>query len=98
MTVWEWSEHKPEFALMLEQAEALAAARWLDQIEQAASDGNWQAAAWKLERRFPDVYGQPKVRHEVTGPNGGSIPVEFVARTAIAEITAGSVTDSGSAE
>jgi hypothetical protein len=98
-TTWcEWINTKPGFAELVEKAEAKASQRWLALIERAAEDGNWQAAAWKLERRYPDFYGQPKVRHEVTGPNGGNIPVEFIARTAIAEVAAGSIADSRSAE
>ena len=27
-------------------------------ITQSAIDGTWQAAAWKLERRYPDKYGR----------------------------------------
>src|SRR5262249_9114159 len=38
----------------VKKAEAEAAVRWLARIEQAAEEGVWQAAAWKLERRFPE--------------------------------------------
>lgn len=94
-TIWEWTKSKPEFAEMVENAEAVAAAHWLDQIESAAADGNWQAAAWRLERRYPDTYGQPKVKHEVSGPSGRPIPVRvFDAATVFSEIAAGSDTDS----
>ena len=27
-------------------------------IDNAAIDGTWQAAAWKLERRYPDEWGR----------------------------------------
>lgn len=37
----------------------------------------WQAAAWWLERRIPHRYAR---RFEVSGPNGGPIPVEDRAR------------------
>lgn len=95
----EWQKTKPEFLETIKAAEGLAIVGWLYKIEQAAKDGNWQAAAWKLERRYPDLYGRPGIlKHEVSGPNGGSIPVEFVARAAIAEVAAGSITDSASAE
>ena len=30
-------------------------------IEMAASEGNWQAAAWKLERRYPETFGRRTV-------------------------------------
>jgi hypothetical protein len=46
------------------QADGVAVVGWLAKIEKAASDGAWQAAAWKLERRHPEGYGpQVKMRH-----------------------------------
>lgn len=42
----------------LQKAEGDAAIGWLAKIELAASDGHWQAAAWKLERRYPHDYGR----------------------------------------
>lgn len=42
----------------LTQAEGRAAIGWLAKIEKAASEGNWQAAAWKLERRYPEDWGR----------------------------------------
>ena len=33
----------------------------------------WQAAAWRLERRYPDRWG--RTRHEVTGADGGPVAV-----------------------
>jgi hypothetical protein len=41
----------------LHLAEARAAINWLTQIEQAATNGDWRAAAYKLEHRYPDQYG-----------------------------------------
>ena len=60
----------------VKEAEGAAAVKWLAKIEQAASDGTWQAAAWKLERRYPDDYGRQ--RHEHSGPGGGPIQTEDV--------------------
>lgn len=34
-------------------------------------EGQWQAAAWWLERRFPDKWGRQRVEH--TGKDGGAI-------------------------
>lgn len=42
----------------VKKAEGDGAKRWLDVIEKAATDGSWQAAAWKLERRYPETYGR----------------------------------------
>lgn len=50
-----------EFALFvdgLREAEGKAVVKWMAKIEKAASEGNWQAAAWKLERRYPERYGR----------------------------------------
>jgi transposase len=54
----DWRQRFPEFSDLVKSAEAKAAVGWLEQIEQAARDGHWQAAAWKLERRYPDEWGR----------------------------------------
>jgi hypothetical protein len=46
------------FVTELEKAEGQAVVGWLAKIEKAASDGEWTAAAWKLERRYPELYGR----------------------------------------
>lgn len=48
----------------LAEAEALAALGWLAKIERAADEGDWRAAAWKLERRYPEAWGRV-ARHDV---------------------------------
>lgn len=40
---------------------------WLAKIEAAANDGIWQAAAWKLERRYPHEYGKTVVDQNIRG-------------------------------
>lgn len=47
-----------DFFEAVKSAEGRAAVGWLAKIEAAANDGNWQAAAWKLERRYPQIYGR----------------------------------------
>lgn len=54
----EWRKDKPEFSELVKEAEGKAVTGWLAKIEKAASDGNWQAAAWKLERRYPHEFGR----------------------------------------
>lgn len=56
-----------EFVEAVKKTDGLAAVGWLAKIETAASEGNWQAAAWKLERRYPEEYGRQIVeqKHEV---------------------------------
>ena len=53
-----WRREFSEFSEAIKAAEARAAVGWLDKIERAASEGNWQAAAWKLERRYPEAWGR----------------------------------------
>ena len=53
-----------EFYDAVKKAEGLAAVGWLAKIETAANDGAWQAAAWKLERRYPSEYGRNMVQVE----------------------------------
>lgn len=75
-----WRDTKPAFAQALQDAEGEAAVKWLAKIEAAASDGNWQAAAWKLERRYPQDYGRHVQEH--TGLDGSplKIVIERVAK------------------
>lgn len=62
----EWRAKYPEFSESIKEAEGRAVTGWLAKIEKAASDGNWQAAAWKLERRYPQEFGrQDKVTIDV---------------------------------
>lgn len=69
-----WMNEKPAFSEAVKAAEGKAVVKWLAKIEQAASDGNWQAAAWKLERRYPGDYGRTRTEH--TGKDGGPIRVD----------------------
>ena len=47
-----------EFLQALKKAEIEGEALRLAQINTAAKDGTWQAAAWWLERRFPQQWGR----------------------------------------
>ncbi len=53
-----WLSEKPAFSEAIKEAEGRAVVGWLAKIEKAANDGSWQAAAWKLERRYPATYGR----------------------------------------
>lgn len=46
------------------------------QIAHEHRSGVWTAAAWKLERMFPEAYGKKRV--EMTGPNNG--PLQFAIK------------------
>lgn len=57
---------KLEFADMLTRAEGDAAARHMGTVMQAAAQGDWKAAAWALERRWPHHYGKESVSVNVS--------------------------------
>ena len=66
-----------EFCEAEKRAEAEALVGWLKSIDLAAQEGTWQAAAWKLERRYPQAYGRRVVEHQ--GREGGPIAVAHTA-------------------
>ena len=84
------------FAEAIEEAQALAEMRDLALIGKAA-ETEWTAAAWRLERKFPDRYGRrtrlehsgpdgSKVSHEVSGPAGGPIEVSDARAKLLAKL------------
>jgi transposase len=81
-TLYNWlrrGEEEPEsiysnFLHAVEKAKAEAEERDLKVITQAAHDGSWQAAAWKLERRTPHKWGRVN-RTEISGPEGKPVEV-----------------------
>ena len=61
---------------MIKEAEQRAMHRNLMVIQQA-SKRSWQAAAWWMERKYPEKWGRREfVRSEVSGPNGGPVKTE----------------------
>ncbi len=54
-----------EFRIKLEKAAAEAELKDILRIAQA-SQSQWQAAAWRLERRYPDRWGKVE-KHNVSG-------------------------------
>ena len=76
-TFYAWMNAKPEFSEIIKAAKGAAAVKWLAKIEQAGED-NWQAFAWKLERRYPGQYGRTVVQNELTGKDGGEAIVRLV--------------------
>lgn len=75
-TFCQWREKYVEFSDQVKEAEGAGAVGWLAKIEAAANDGNWQAAAWKLERRYPEEYG----RRVQDNRMNGSIDVHVTVR------------------
>lgn len=57
-----------EFYNAIKKAEGDATSHWLQVIEDAANDGNWPAAAWKLERRYPAEFGK-QIKQKVESQN-----------------------------
>lgn len=58
-TLERWIEADADFRLLIEGAEAKCQERALDQIRAAAEEPRfWTAAAWLLERRWPQVFAR----------------------------------------
>jgi hypothetical protein len=66
----------PNFAEAVREAEATAEIRNVGKIQQA-SEKNWRAAAWWLERRHPQEWGR-KNQTIQTGADGGQIAVQEI--------------------
>ncbi len=56
-TLYDWQRKFPEFYDAVKKAEAQLQASLVQHIEKA-SRKNWTAAAWLLERRFPEEWGR----------------------------------------
>lgn len=68
-TLRAWINSDPELKTLIEQAEDLAEANYLQVVQHEATGRtkeSWKAAAWLLERRKPELYGQRRTL-EVTG-------------------------------
>lgn len=66
-----------DFSDAIEKAQADAETRNVALIAKAAQDGTWTAAAWWLERKYPERWGR-KERHEITGKDGGAVTVKVL--------------------
>src|SRR5689334_15558633 len=80
-TFYEWCKKGREgiepfasFVAAVDKAVAESEARDVALISKAATD-NWQAAAWRLERKMPLKWGR-RERHELSGPGGRPISIE----------------------
>lgn len=56
-----WRARYPDFAQAVEQALAKSVRYHLSVIESAASQGDWKAAAWLLEHRYPEHFAKSRV-------------------------------------
>ncbi len=86
-TLNEWMNSKSEFCEAIKKAEGAGAMTWLTMIEQATPD-DWHAAAWKLERRYPHMYGRNVTQMEVTGKDGGPIEINDARAQLAAKLAA----------
>ena len=86
---YRWMNQKVEFVESVQKASGTAAMVWLAKIEQAATDGEWTAAAWKLERRYPKMYGRTVQQVE----HSGSIDISSLAAQRKAALRAGIAPD-----
>lgn len=69
-----------DFHDSVKDAEAAAEVQSIALIRQSANNGTWQAAAWYLERKYPDRWGRKDhVRQEVSGVGGGPVHVDAKA-------------------
>jgi hypothetical protein len=76
-TFYEWREPHPRFSQAIIKATSDMRRANIAYIADKAPK-HWQAAAWLLERRFPDEFGRRSV--EVSGPGGGPIATTEIQR------------------
>lgn len=67
--------------MAIEQAKAESVSTLLASIHKAARD-DWKAAAWILERRFPEDFAKVQ---RLTGVDGGPVQIEVQAEARAAE-------------
>ena len=67
-----------QFFQSIKKAEATAIDRNLSIIQKAAMEGNWQASAWYLERKYPEQWGKRDNVNLTTDKDGFRIEVEYV--------------------
>lgn len=61
----------------VKKAESKSMVRHLTNIVKASQEGNWQASAWILERRYPELWGR-KDRMNLETDNGIVVKIEKV--------------------
>jgi hypothetical protein len=78
-TFYRWLSTNEEFRKSIKASEGAGAVELLGRIKKEAKEGSWQAAAWLLERRYPEMYGRNRL--ELTGANGGAIEINHHTAT-----------------
>ena len=64
----EYSGEYIEFLDALRKAEAEAVIRNVEVVTKAAQDGDWRAAAWFLEHKYPDKWARVEKRADQVHP------------------------------
>lgn len=82
-----------DFSLAIRKAQAEAEIRDVVIIGNAARE-SWQAAAWRLERKFPDRWGR-KDKYEMSGPGGGPVQVEEIREKLLQKFNALNIISKG---
>ena len=81
-----------EFAESLTRARAEAELREMRAIVKAAAEGDWRAAAWRLERRYPKQYGrQQRVEHSTADGKPLKVDISILSDDELAVLRAGLV-------
>ena len=80
-TVHRWREEDPDFGEALEEALEFQVAVLTRKVDQA-SDVDWKAAAWRLERLRPDEFGSKReVNVTATQSNGLAEVIKMIEQT-----------------
>jgi transposase len=74
-----WRKKYPEFSEAVKAAEARAVAGRLARIRRA-EDESWQAAAWYLERRYPQEFGRTVQDVNHGGQPDNPVPIVIVRK------------------
>ena len=77
------------FVCAIEQAMAEAEVRDIQRIDRAAESGQWQAAAWRLERRYPDRWGKRQVDLNIDSQKSKPVTIIMTPVKPIAPIRIG---------
>ena len=77
-TIYNTATRDPEFGKRMQRARASHELKLLKRIDDAAADPKyWRAAAWQLERIYPDRY-QPRAAHSLPIPTLEKFLHEFL--------------------